>query len=335
MQATSQDAQEILDRVRQKQVERMAGVDCYLVDQTAMGERTLALYERVAADAGGDALVAFRMVPPAEMQRRQSGGQLALTPGELEAFAEATERTGQVLGSEVERGMQEAGLPGALLGAMGAGAAGEPWASPDPRVMLGSSAPFLRGAAAAGRHKDQGGSSPGAIDLAKRARVVGTETVDAREAFHLRADALNHTQRIEGGGEFTMDTADFWIDKKMYVPLKFTLQGTMKAQGQARPLMIEKSDRNYQPVPGSKMYQSRERLMRLSGVMSPEEQAQLKEAKTQMAQLEQQLATMPKAQQEMMKSMMGPQMAMIRNMAGSGGFEMATRVNAIRIIDCR
>lgn len=339
-QARAEDAAAILDKVQAMQMERSEGVNCYMVDQTVMGHRNVTLFERTALNLDGKSLDTFRAVPQRELDARQGGGARVLTPEELEVFAGAAEQTGAAISTEVDRGMQEAGLPEGFLGALGAGSADEPWASPDAGVMMGSMAQFLRASAAAqaaGDAEPTGDAAAGMAAFQRKAKLVGTEKVDDTAAFHLRADNVNHRQQVEGGGEFVLDTIDMWIDKKMYVPLKMTMQGKMAAGGKKQPVEIEKIDRKYQGVPGSRMYESREQVMRLGGIMTPEQQKQMKEAQAQIADFKKQMAAMPKAQQDMMKNMMGPQLEMMEKMAESGGFEVVTTVNDIRMVkgpDC-
>ena len=340
IQAGAEDAAAILDKVQAKQMERSEGVNCYLVDQTVMGHRNVTLFERTALKLDGRSLDTFRAVPQKELDARQGGGARVLTPEELEVFAGATERTGAAISSEVDRGMQEAGMPEGFSGALGAGAADEPWASPDAGVMMGSMAQFLRASAAAQAGGEAGATAGPAAGMAafrRRAELVGSEKIGDTAAFHLRADKLNQRQQVEGGGEFVLNTIDMWVDKKMYVPLRMTMQGEMVAGGKKQAVEIEKIDRNYQGVPGSRMYESREQVMRLGGVMTPKQQKQMREAQAQLADFRKQMAAMPQAQQDMMKNMMGPQLEMIEKMAGSGAFEVVTRVNDIRVVkgpDC-
>lgn len=339
-QARAEDAAAILDKVQAMQMERAEGVNCYLVDQTVMGHRNVTLFERAALKVDGKSFDTFRAVPQRELDARQGGGARVLTPEELEVFAGATERTGTAISTEVDRGMQEAGLPEGFLGALGAGSADEPWASPDAGVMMGSMAQFLRAGAAAqvaGKAEAAEGAAAGMEAFQRQAKLVGTEKVGGAAAFHLRADDLNHRQQVEGGGEFVLNTIDMWVDKKMYVPLRMTMKGEMAASGKKQAVEIEKIDRNYQGVPGSRMYESREQVMRLGGMMTPEQQKKLEEAQAQLADFRKQMAAMPQAQQDMMKNMMGPQLEMMEKMAASGAFEVATTVNDIRVVkgpDC-
>jgi hypothetical protein len=64
--------------------------------------------------------------------------------------------------------------------------------------------------------------------------------------------------------------------------------------------------------------------------MSPEEQEQMAEAGAKMAEFEQQLASMPASQREMIMRQMGPQLEMMRTMAAGNGIEVVSELKAMR-----
>lgn len=329
----AQDAQTILRKAEELRLQRLEGVTSYTVDATVMGQRRVTLYERTPVTVDGETVDVFRQVSPSAISQRKGDGPQSLTPEQLEAFASAQEQTGEALGTEMERGMEQAGLPKGLLGAVSAGSADEPWASPDPRIMMGANARFLRGAAAGQRANAAEAAADntdnGLADFASRAKLVGTEKVDGIEAFHLRASDLDHRQAFEEGGEMVIDTMSLWVDKEMYVPLKLTMQGTMSAQGETRAVQIEKLDSDYREVEGSSMYEPYRQVMSMGGVMSDKDKKEMQKAQAELAKFEQQMAAMPESQRAMMEKMMGPQLETIRNMAASGNMEVVTEVNAI------
>ncbi len=101
--ASSEDAQSILDKIHQKQVERWEGTASYIVDQSMMGNRTAILYERTEVeDAAGNSQTAFRMVPQDEIQQRQaaSGGSQNLSPANLKLFTMGAEAQDEFSGIE-------------------------------------------------------------------------------------------------------------------------------------------------------------------------------------------------------------------------------------------
>lgn len=330
----AEDARAILEKTRAKQLERWQGVDAYLVDQTTAGTRMALLYERVESKGpDGRPFTSFQPSLTGGVGASAGGvGGRPMSPAELEQFAQGQEMVGEGLGKGIEDGLEKAGLPRGLLGASGS----DPTATFDPRVMMGANAQFLRGAAqgqealSAQRDQDQRAAAADMADFSEKARLVGREEVDGRAAFHVRAEGLNRTQRSDDG-EFTLQSVSLWLDASEYVPLRTKIDGVATSEGKTRPIAIERFDRDYRKVPGSRMYEPYRHVMRISGVMGPEEQQQMREAQAQMAEMEQQLAAMPEGQRQMIMRQMGPQMQMMKSMAAGGGFETVTEVHQITI----
>jgi len=254
-----------------------------------------------------------------------------LSPEELRDFAASSEMAGNAVAGGIEQGMSEAGLPPGLLAASGS----SPSASLDPRVLMGGNVAFLRAAASAretaGSERQDGAEAAAQVAaVMERATLQGTEQVAGREAYVLRAAGLGQTQPFEGG-EYTLDTVSVWIDTEHYVPLQTRMEGTLTSNGETRPVTIERLDGDYRRVADSNMYEPYRQVTRMSGMMDAAQQAQLREAQAQMAEMEQQLQSLPAEQRAMMERMMGPQLEMIRNMAKGGGFEMETTVNRITV----
>ncbi len=320
----AEDAQSILRKVGDKQIDRWQGVDAYVVEQSLMGNRVALGYERIEVkDPDGKVYPAFRPV-------WQSGGSSQCADF-LDAYAQGAEMLGEGHAREVEKGMQQAGLPPGLLKATGS----DPWATMDSRVMMGGMADFARSAAEGQRNMSDGSADARSAandmaDFARRARLVGQETVDGRSAYHLVADDLKRTQTADGQ-EFTLQTVNMWIDAQEYVPLRTKIDGIAKSGGESRPITIEKFDSDYRTVSGSRMYEPYRQVMRMSGVMDAEQQAQMAEAQQKMAEMEQQLQQMPPAQRQMVMNQMGPQMAMMKQMGSGGGFETVTEVHQITV----
>ena len=215
-------------------------------------------------------------------------------------IALACRRKGDGHAGEVEKGMQQAGLPPGLLKATGS----DPWASMDSRVMMGGMAEFAR-----------------------RSRLVGTETVNGRSAFHPQADGMNRMQ-VADGQESTIQSASLWIDTQEYVPLRTKMDGVANSRGESRPITIEKFDGDCRHVSGSKMYEPCRQVMRGSGLMGAEQKAQMAEAQQKIAEMEQQLQQMMPSQRDMIMAQRGPQMAMMNQMQ-SGGFETIAETRQI------
>jgi hypothetical protein len=121
------------------------------------------------------------------------------------------------------------------------------------------------------------------------------------------------------------------VDAEQYVPLLFKMDCMATDGRETRQMSIEREDRDFRNVPGcGDMYEPFSSVMRIGGAMTPEEEAQLAEASKQLEEFEAQMASMPASQRQMMESMMGPQLEMIRNMAAGGGIEMEQKTLELR-----
>lgn len=332
----AEDAQSILDEMLAKDSARKSGVEFYAVRQKAMGQTVSRYFERTEVQLpDGSSTDAFRSVSSSELKSRSGGQGPALTPAQMEIYAQGLEQTGAGISTEMEKGLKSAGLPPNMLKSMGSPS--EPWASPDPKTMMGASAGFVRAAGQASAETGKGQEDAQTLsnqmaEFGQTAKLVGKEKINGKNAFHLRSDDVNQTQ-VSNGQEFTIQTMHFWVDTAEYVPLKMRMEGTAKMEGQVRDVFVEQLWSDYRTVPGSEMYESYKQLMRMGGVLTPKEEAQMLEAKQKMAEFEAQMAAMPDSQRKMMESMMGSQMDMMRKMVSGGAFEIETEVTEIQIIE--
>lgn len=164
----------------------------------------------------------------------------------------------------------------------------------------------------------------------KRAKIVGKESVGKRRAIHARADKLNIVEKSDGE-ELEIQAISLWIDAEKHVPLKMQMEGVAKQGKSAREILIERLDEDYRSVPGSKLYMPYRNLMRMQGVLSPEQQKQMEDARKQLADFDKQLAEMPPEQRAQVERMAGSQMAMLRKMVDGGELDLVTEVRAIRV----
>jgi len=166
--------------------------------------------------------------------------------------------------------------------------------------------------------------------LAARSRLVGVEPVDGRQAYHLRAEGLDHVQQADGQA-FRLASLSLWVDAEHYVPLRMLVEGTAESAGETRALTIERVDQDYRTVPGSMLYEPYRQVMRLRGIMSEAQRAEMAEARAQIADAHRQLAALPAAQRRMVMGRMGPQMEQLEAMASGNGIEIVTEVLEIRV----
>lgn len=331
--ASSQDARSILETSQQKQLERWKGVDVYVVVQSIVGQSNSTYFQRTdVTDSAGKTQTIF--LPVRQQAIVGECGPRSMTPDELEIFAQGAELTGTAVGIKHDERYDKLGIP---KGLRTGGGGSEPWAALDPRTMMNANAEFLRAAADAKREMDaddpkaRGRERIDQISMfVDQARLVGTESIDGRRAFHLRATGIGHVQESDGN-TYTTDAISMWIDSAEYVPLHIKMDGTMTSRKESRPYSLEIIHADYRRVPDSNMYESYKQTMKMSGMLDAKQQKEMQQAQKQMEDLEKQLASMPASQRTMMERMVGPQLEQFRNMAAGGGIQMETVTNSITV----
>ena len=332
--AGAQSAKGLLDKMLEVVSKRARGVDDYAMDITMMGHDSTLFYERVPMGApNGKPIETFRLVSLDEMRRRQEAGQ-GMSPEAWQAYSKGLEQTGAAVGSETEKGMTEAGLPRGMLGAIEEGASAEPWASPNPSTMMSSMAVFA-GAAGDASTADPSGADDAAMAKSmglfmKRAKIVGKQSIGKRPDIQMRAADLTLREKTDGG-VILIDSVSLWVVAKMKVPLKLRMEGVTKQNGKSQEILIERFDQDYRTVPASKLYMPYRSMVRMHGVLGPDQQKQMEDARKQLAEFDQQLAAMPPEQRAQVERMAGSQITMLRKMVDSGEMEVVTEVRAIRV----
>lgn len=160
------------------------------------------------------------------------------------------------------------------------------------------------------------------------AKLVGEESIDGKTAWQIYSDEVEHNQALSTE-EVSITSMTMWLSKDGYLPLKMRMEGSTDVQGQSRPVTIEMLASDFRKVPGSRLMEPFRRVVNISGITAGIDDAQVAEAREAMAEFEKQLASMPESQREMMKSMMGPQMEQMRNLAQSGSIESEILVKSI------
>lgn len=168
------------------------------------------------------------------------------------------------------------------------------------------------------------------VKLIEQAELIGEESVDGRDAYHLRADGVTEMMEM-GSGSVSINTISVWIDTTDYVPLKMSMEGTVNDGSKERPASIDARMSDYRSVPGSNMYESYRQTMTTTSVLTAEERAELEKARAQLEQFEAQLAGMPEDQRQMMQNMMGPQVQAIREMITDDGINIEVVVESIEV----
>lgn len=118
------------------------------------------------------------------------------------------------------------------------------------------------------------------------------------------------------------------VDRSTYARRGMKMTGTMEQGGQILPIIMDQVTSDFRMVPGTVLYEPYRETTRMSGMVSPEQQAQMR---AQLADLDRQLAGMPTGQRAQMEQMMGGQMGMMRSMARDGSIEMVRITTSIEI----
>ena len=330
-------AQEIMETMRAKQLERWETVDNYTVFQkmrgiefpmmegvTESGELEAAMhYQKHVIDER----VAFGLVRPEEyvlaVGQAGEGGQY-MNSEFFEHMGDANRMLADGLEAEMAKGGASMFLPGMNYpGQM----------LRDNAAFADESAEIIAEAEAGDFGREAAAASLAAHDeMARSMRLAGREMVGDREAVHLRAEGMNRV--ISEPGEdhtFTLRAVNAWIDAEHYVTLRTTMEGVIEADGERREVTMEQLFEDYRDAgPLSESYRQVMRMSGLMGEMDPKQREELEEARRQMEEMKAQLDQMPAAARGMVERQMAnaeAQMAMLDN----DSFELITDVLRIEI----
>jgi hypothetical protein len=129
----------------------------------------------------------------------------------------------------------------------------------------------------------------------------------------------------------TIEKMSVWIDPEYFVRRKMRMEGVIRRGGKVQDFFLEKEDKDYRTIPGSYLYKPYREEMRMGGMMSQKEQAEMQEAVRKLDDYEMQMASMPASQRAMMEKMMGSQVQQLRNMANGGAVELVLVTTSIVI----
>lgn len=349
--ASAQSVDEVFEGIIDQEMASYGAVEDYLLETETMGMTTMEYYEKTSSfehEVNGETKTFYimRNVPVDEIQERQTESPFAdASPADLRFAATQIESAMAQIEAGMMQEMAESGFgagPGGIGAMMMQGPPPRPdgtreiWLSANPRDMGTMYSTMLNAAAEAKERRaaedPEGDARQRVADLSnvrELTRIVPCEESAAADVICLAADDLGFTQ-TEDGVQFTMNRMRMRVNRNRYVPMLLTIDGTMVRDGETRDVRIEREDSDYRDVPGcGDMYEPYRSVMRMSGVLSAEEQAQLQEAQVQLAEFEQQMASMPPGQREMVMRQVGPQMEMLKSMASSGGMEIESKIRNI------
>ena len=191
-----------------------------------------------------------------------------------------------------------------------------------PACMLAYSAAQLREGVGSTAAQRAAARAKAMEEVKKIASIVGTEEIDGQPTQHVRVTGISQSQVMEDGTQVTIDQMDVWIDPEYLKRRKFRIEGTMVQNGESRRFFMERENQDYRRVGESFLYEPYLEVMRVGGVLSKEQRAELAEAQKQLAEFDKQLASMPPSQRAMMEKMMGSQMQQMRSLVDGGAVEI-------------
>ena len=137
---------------------------------------------------------------------------------------------------------------------------------------------------------------------------------------------LSLEEEMPEGGTVKITEIQKGIDADAYVTRYLTFKGTIEQDGKVEPISWRSSWDTFKTIPGTMLYEPRRQRVAFEGAMSAQDDAEMAEARRQLAEYERQLESMPANQRAMMERMVGPQIEQARKMleGGTMEFEMLT-----------
>ncbi|MGH7541672.1 MAG: hypothetical protein ACRELC_11795, partial [Gemmatimonadota bacterium] len=230
-----------------------------------------------------------------------------------------------------------AGGQGSLLEKAGGAALGAATGGLQQQLIQKGMSGLMSAAASAGGGGTEEAQLPMRVmqELARTARLEGTEVVDGARCHVLRADGIRDPElaRLMGGEDLTLRSITLWLDADEYVSRRAVLEGEARLEGRPQPVTFELLSQDYRRVDG--MYEPFRGVVRAGGMMEaitsadPEKAEEMREA---MEEMEEQLARMPPEQRRMVEAQMGAALERLRQFSeGGGDFEMVTEVKELRV----
>ena len=170
-------------------------------------------------------------------------------------------------------------------------------------------------------------------ELIEHARYAGREDVNGREAHVLAIDDLS---QVGFAQETTPEDMDFeprngriYVDTDMMIPSRIEFVGDATTDNGVNEVTVRIDLQDIRDIEGLLIpFSTHMEITGLQAMLDPETRAQLEE-------MEQQLASLPPEQREMMERMMGQQLEQLRQMASGGDdlMSMDVTVTDVRVND--
>lgn len=341
MNALAQTPAEIFQQVDQRQRGRLAGIQNYTLKKSTIGLCSLEHFQKETAQSldGRGAIEYMRMMSLVEVSESHAAqqGMPILSANDYDRLASLMPGIGDTMEREMRREASGLQLPGGIMTQLLSSPSDKPWLSANPSDIMGMYATMFEAAADGKREvvrqqqeAEQEARTDPMAALANNTHLARREIIRQREAFVLVSDGFDFVQQVDGE-QFTLNKMTLWVDTDDYIPLKMSFEGVAVSNGQSRQLKIEREDMEHRKPAGCGSFiQPFRTVMRIAGIMTPDEQTQMTEAQQQMIEMRAQIDSMPPEQKAMIMRRMGPQIEMMESMAAGNGVELVSQVVAMR-----
>lgn len=224
----------------------------------------------------------------------------------------------------------------------------DPWTSLNPITFMTGQACFLLAAADAiqGLGKVSPETAQQIASAVRRAnesfKYEGTDTVDGRPTHKIAVDDVGGSlaggspstpvgPMVAGDPKVDVKAMYKWIDAEYLVPRKLRIEGVMHAEGQSREFFLEKLEQDYRNVPDSQLYEPYRTVLRMGGMLTPAQEAEMRESQGKLEEFERRMARMSPAERALTTRMMGDKIEQWRSLANGGAVEFVIITTAIVI----
>lgn len=171
--------------------------------------------------------------------------------------------------------------------------------------------------------------------IADHARYAGTEDVGGTETHAVVVDDFQEVASEfdalpdEAEGELDIETLTLYLGTDDHRIHQMRMEGTMEREGQTSPVVVETRFSDYRTVDGLTVpFRTAMEIQGMEGQMDPEER---EEARRQLEEARQQMASMPAAQREMMERMMGDQLEQLQQMLEGENLTFEVEVTDVKV----
>lgn len=171
--------------------------------------------------------------------------------------------------------------------------------------------------------------------IAEHARYGGTEEVGGTDTHVIVVDDFQEVVEEfealpeEAEGELEIETLTLYLGTDDHYVHRMRMEGTMEQEGRTSPVVMTSQFSDYRTVDGLTV--PFHTTMEMEGVEGAMDAGEREEARRQLEEARQQMASMPPEQREMMERMMGDQLERLEQMLGGEGFAFEVEVTDVQV----